>query len=148
MAWHLFSLQEAVRLRPDYADAYTGMGVVLKELKRKIEAEQCFETVVQLRPHCALSLGNLAGEAVALDTDCGTAITMLVGSGRPQRVSKQQKAHTELCRLAPVCLLCKRLKPCCVDTVLVSVNRLLYSAPPHAQLTASTMSMCVCRHLL
>ena len=54
--------QESVRLRSQYADAYTGMGVVLKELKRKAEAEQCFETVVQLRPACALSLGNLAGK--------------------------------------------------------------------------------------
>ena len=54
-------LQEAVRLRPNYADAYTGMGVSLKELKRKDEAEHCFAQVVHLRPGCALSLGNLAG---------------------------------------------------------------------------------------
>ena len=54
-------LQEAVRVRQNYADAYTGMGVSLKELKRKEEAEQCFAQVVRLRPHCALSLGNLAG---------------------------------------------------------------------------------------
>ena len=53
--------QEAVRLRQNYADAYTGMGVSLKELKRKEEAAQCFAQVVRLRPHCALSLGNLAG---------------------------------------------------------------------------------------
>ena len=37
------------------------MGVSLKELKRKEEAEQCFAQVVRLRPGCALSLGNLAG---------------------------------------------------------------------------------------
>ena len=37
----LVLLQEAVRLRTSYADAYTGMGVSLKELKRKEEAEQC-----------------------------------------------------------------------------------------------------------
>lgn len=55
-------LQEAVRLRASYADAFTGMGVSLKELKRKEEAEQCFAQVVRLRPHCALSLGNLAGQ--------------------------------------------------------------------------------------
>ena len=55
-------MQEAVRLRQSYADAYTGMGVSLKELKQKEEAEQCFAQVVRLRPHCALSLGNLAGQ--------------------------------------------------------------------------------------
>ena len=53
--------QEAVGLRPSYADAYTGMGVSLKELKKKEEAEGCFQAVVRLRPGCALSLGNLAG---------------------------------------------------------------------------------------
>ena len=53
--------QEAVRLRPNYADAYTGMGVSLKELRRRGEAQACFETCVRLRPGCALSLGNLAG---------------------------------------------------------------------------------------
>lgn len=53
--------QEAVRLRPAYADAFTGMGVALKELKRRDEAEACFSQVVRLRPGCALSLGNLAG---------------------------------------------------------------------------------------
>jgi len=58
----LVLLQEAVRLRSSYADAYTGMGVSLKELKRKEEAEQCFAQVVRLRPNCALSLGNLAGD--------------------------------------------------------------------------------------
>jgi protein O-GlcNAc transferase len=54
-------VQEAVRLRPNYADAYTGMGVSLKELRRRSEAQACFETCVRLRPGCALSLGNLAG---------------------------------------------------------------------------------------
>lgn len=53
--------QEAVKLRPGYADAFTGMGVVLKELKRRAEAEACFEAVVRLRPSCALAHGNLAG---------------------------------------------------------------------------------------
>ncbi len=52
-----------MRLRPAYADAFTGMGVALKELKRRDEAEACFSQVVRLRPGCALSLGNLAGEA-------------------------------------------------------------------------------------
>jgi Flp pilus assembly protein TadD len=60
----LVLLQEAVRLRSSYADAYTGMGVSLKELKRKEEAEQCFAQVVRLRPNCALSLGNLAGDCL------------------------------------------------------------------------------------
>ena len=54
-------MQEAVRSRPAYADAYTGMGISLKELKRREEAEACFQQVVRLRPGCALSLGNLAG---------------------------------------------------------------------------------------
>lgn len=50
-----------MRSRPAYADAYTGMGISLKELKRREEAEACFQQVVRLRPGCALSLGNLAG---------------------------------------------------------------------------------------
>lgn len=54
-------LQEAVKLRPNYADAYTGMGVSLKELGRKNDAVACLQQVVRLRPTCALSLGNLAG---------------------------------------------------------------------------------------
>ena len=55
-------MQEAVRLRSNYADAVTGMGVSLKELGRKEEAVACLQQVVRLRPHCALSLGNLAGK--------------------------------------------------------------------------------------
>lgn len=53
--------QEAIRLRANYADAYTAMGVSLKELGRKQEAQACFQVVARLRPACALSLGNLAG---------------------------------------------------------------------------------------
>lgn len=52
-----------MRSRPAYADAYTGMGISLKELKRREEAEACFQQVVRLRPGCALSLGNYAGAA-------------------------------------------------------------------------------------
>ncbi len=62
MSW----VQEAVRSRPAYADAYTGMGISLKELKRREEAEACFQQVVRLRPGCALSLGNLAGVTTQL----------------------------------------------------------------------------------
>ena len=50
-----------MRLRANYADAYTAMGVSLKELGRKAEAQACFQVVARLRPGCALSLGNLAG---------------------------------------------------------------------------------------
>ena len=55
------AMQESVRLRANYADAYTAMGVSLKELGRKTEAQACFQVVARLRPACALSLGNLAG---------------------------------------------------------------------------------------
>jgi hypothetical protein len=44
------------------------LGVVLKELKRRSEAEACFEAVVLLRPACALAHGNLAGMCVWLCT--------------------------------------------------------------------------------
>jgi len=54
-------VQESVRLRANYADAYTAMGVSLKELGRTTEAQACFQVVARLRPGCALSLGNLAG---------------------------------------------------------------------------------------
>lgn len=57
----LLFVKQAIRVKLNYADAYTGMGVSLKELKRKDEAAACFERVVKLRPGCALSLGNLAG---------------------------------------------------------------------------------------
>ena len=63
-------VQEAVRLRPGYADAFTGLGVSLKELKRRDEAEACFEAVVRLRPRCALSLGNLAGAHQSFAGSC------------------------------------------------------------------------------
>ncbi len=55
-----------MRARPGYADAFTGMGISLKELKRREEAEACFQQVVRLRPGCSLSLGNLAGAPVIL----------------------------------------------------------------------------------
>lgn len=58
---HGHCVQEAVRLQPNYADAFTGLGVSLKELKRRDDAEACFQAVTRLRPGCALSLGNLAG---------------------------------------------------------------------------------------
>lgn len=55
-------LQEAIKFKPNYTDAYTGMGVSLKETGRKQEAIACFQRVCNLKPHCALSYGNLAGE--------------------------------------------------------------------------------------
>lgn len=81
-----------MRLRPAYADAYTGMGVALKELKRRDEAEACFAQVVRLRPGCALSLGNLAGAPAAwalsvthnklLGLPCGSGAHLLAGRAR------------------------------------------------------------------
>jgi tetratricopeptide (TPR) repeat protein len=53
--------QEAMRLRPGYADALAGMGAVLKELRMRPEAAAAFEAVTVLRPCCALAHGNLAG---------------------------------------------------------------------------------------
>ncbi len=56
-----FAQQEAIRLEPFNADALTGLGVALRELNRKAEAEAAFRAVVALRPNCGLALGNLAG---------------------------------------------------------------------------------------
>jgi hypothetical protein len=50
-----------VRLQPGSADAHTGLGVALRDLGRRAEAEAAFAAVVALRPNCALALGNLAG---------------------------------------------------------------------------------------
>lgn len=77
-------LQEAVRLKPTYMEALTGLGVSLKELKRQPEAEACFRSVVQLRPSCALSLGNLAGEATQLAVALACCCCGLMVLGRPQ----------------------------------------------------------------
>ena len=52
---------EAVTARPDYAEAFTGLGLSLKELGRLKEAEASFESVVHLQPDSALGLGNVAG---------------------------------------------------------------------------------------
>jgi protein O-GlcNAc transferase len=53
--------QEAIRLQPSNVDARTGLGVSLRELGRRTEAEAEFRAVVTQRPECALALGNLAG---------------------------------------------------------------------------------------
>ena len=77
-----------MRLRANYADAYTAMGVSLKELGRKTEAQACFQVVARLRPGCALSLGNLAGihyEQARLRCPCICQVKWLVLS------------HVELC---------------------------------------------------
>lgn len=95
--------QEAVNLRPTYADAYTGLGVSLKESKRKDEAEACFQQVVRLRPGCALSLGNLAGGS------CASSV-LLASSGAVQHAFAQGRlaegpSHCLLCshwQAAPV----------------------------------------------
>jgi Flp pilus assembly protein TadD len=70
-----------VRLRPCFADAFTGMGVVLKELKRRPEAEACFEAVVRLRPACALAHGNLAGTSVAAGVHTSAMLCLEIWQG-------------------------------------------------------------------
>ena len=52
------------------------MGISLKELKRREEAEACFQQVVRLRPGCALSLGNFAGAASKVSQALGFRITV------------------------------------------------------------------------
>ncbi len=54
------------------------MGVSLKELRRRVEAQACFETCVRLRPGCALSLGNLAGLYYEQVREVGSAPQQLV----------------------------------------------------------------------
>ena len=61
-----------LRLQQDCVDAHTGLGVSLRELGRRAEAEAAFEAVVALRPTCALALGNLAGMYYD-QVGCGTA---------------------------------------------------------------------------
>ena len=75
-----------MRLRANYADAYTAMGVSLKELGRKTEAQACFQVVARLRPGCALSLGNLAGiyyeQVRSSRLYCQTSVTHFHSAGR------------------------------------------------------------------
>jgi Flp pilus assembly protein TadD len=100
-------VQEAARLRPDYADAFTGMGASLKELKRMGEAEACFERVVRLRPGCALSLGNLAGayyeQGGAPQPTAALPSAILIPS-RAGRVEPQSSCGPELCRNPMACV--------------------------------------------
>ena len=99
-------VQEAVRSRPAYADAYTGMGISLKELKRREEAEACFQQVVRLRPGCALSLGNFAGAALGVLHALGIASQCIIMRPCwPQNLLLQYEKYCRLC-------LSGKLQPC------------------------------------
>jgi predicted O-linked N-acetylglucosamine transferase (SPINDLY family) len=52
--------QQAIVLRPDWADAHNNLGTVLYDLDRLAEAEACFRRALTIRPENAMALDNLA----------------------------------------------------------------------------------------
>lgn len=54
--------REAIRIKPDYAEAYNNLGVLHDQQNRREEAARCFHTAISLNPAYAnahFSLGNL-----------------------------------------------------------------------------------------
>lgn len=64
----------AIRIAPDYVDAWIERGVVLGAGGSSQAARQCFETAARLDPHNSLAQAGLAGQA-ARDGDMATART-------------------------------------------------------------------------
>jgi tetratricopeptide (TPR) repeat protein len=52
--------QEAIRLRPDYGDAYNELGNTRAGQQRLAEATECYRKAIQLSPHNAKAYHNLA----------------------------------------------------------------------------------------
>lgn len=57
--WHL-SFQEAIRIAPTFADAYSNMGNTLKEMGDAANAMQCYTRAIQINPAFADAHSNLA----------------------------------------------------------------------------------------
>lgn len=52
--------KEAIRLKPNFADAHLNQGNVLKAMGRPQDAIMCYQRAIQLRPDYAIAYGNLA----------------------------------------------------------------------------------------
>ena len=55
-----FSPQEAIRIQPTFADAYSNMGNTLKEMQDIQAALQCYTRAIQINPAFADAHSNLA----------------------------------------------------------------------------------------
>ena len=53
-------LQEAIRIQPTFADAYSNMGNTLKEMQDIQAALQCYTRAIQINPAFADAHSNLA----------------------------------------------------------------------------------------
>ena len=51
--------EKAIELKPDYAEAYGNMGIVLGIMKRLDEAVKCFEKAIELKPDYADAYSNI-----------------------------------------------------------------------------------------
>lgn len=54
-------LQEAIRIAPTFADAYSNMGNALKEMGDIPNALQCYARAIQINPAFPDAHSNLAG---------------------------------------------------------------------------------------
>ncbi|VEN37935.1 unnamed protein product [Callosobruchus maculatus] len=55
-------LRKALEVRPNFAAAWMNLGIVLTNLNRTEEAENCYKTAIKYRskyPDCYYNLGNL-----------------------------------------------------------------------------------------
>src|SRR5205809_725966 len=62
--------QQALRLKPDFAEGHNELGLALMALGRLSEAEACFQEALRLRPayaHAHLNLGRLLQDQGRLD---------------------------------------------------------------------------------
>ena len=69
--------QNAVRLKPDYAEAYLNMGNVLSALGREDDAIRCYRRALRLRPDLDLAATNL-GTALTKQGDLEEALAFFL----------------------------------------------------------------------
>jgi len=59
MLLSLLKLQEAVKLKPSFADAYLNQGNVYKALGMPQDAIMCYQRALQARPDYAMAYGEI-----------------------------------------------------------------------------------------
>ena len=74
--------REAIRLEPNYTEAYTQMGLAYANLNEFAEAVKAFREVVRLQPQSGPALGNLGAAYMKMGRFCGGP-RRLSGRGAP-----------------------------------------------------------------